>query len=1041
MKLEDDQSVNGTTDGRAKIAHRAVVDLIDDFEASKEFYFSDDYKEVDARADFIDKLFKALGWLRSSNPYKQEMKIEQGSKVAKGRADYAFSLAPHYQRVRFYVEAKRPQLSIASADNCFQAIRYSWPKGLPISVLTDFNSIHVIDTRFKPNIVTARQRIVKSWSCKELRSEESFLELYWLLSREAVAEGSIESFESDSLPNDVLAARQYSLLPAETKDFDDDFLRTLDDWRRQLSKSFRVSNKTLTGTQLTEAAQRVIDRLVFISFLQDRGIEADQIISNFGSGNRSHWRDFITASAKLDSVYNGVVFKKHQTLDSAGFQPAGQAFEGICDQLTDPNSAYNFDSIPVDILGRIYERFLGSVVEVGKAGVEIVEKADVRRAGGVYYTPGYIVSFMVDAALERHLKGKGPDQLLDLRIIDTSCGSGSFLIATYDALLRAILVYYKANPREAKKGVLAIRDGETHLSLSYRRQVLTKCIYGVDIDQQAVEVAQLSLYLKLMEEETPGSAQEQRQIEMGVALLPSLAANIVVGNSLVSLDEIESELFEDERLLEIKSLNFKRTFRGVFKAGGFDLVIGNPPYIKEFTNRAAFDHVRTSPYYQGKMDIWYMFACRGLDWLKADNGTLALIATNNWVTNSGARKLRSKLMVDAQIEKLIDFGNFQVFRDAAIQTMILIAKRKSTDRPYTIDYRRLGGARATLSDARALLEKQPIPAAQYLNATVPATEPGSLLTFSHGNSEEILTSMSSAANFTLDGNSEIAQGIVAPQDTLNAANLVKLLGSPANATARPLKYSVGQGIFVLSDAEKQGLKLGKRESALLRPYFTTAQLHRFYSDSRTSYWIIYTDSSFADGVRIQQYPKLKAHLDKFSAVITSVYRPYGLHRSRAERFFKGEKILALRKCSVPTFTYSNGDCYVSQTFNVIQSSRVNMHYLTGVLNSKIIQFWLGHRGKMQGVQYQVDKEPLLTIPFVMPAGPVQEEWAKVVKKIIRSRGLAAQATDESTRERWTREAAGYEEDFEEHLEEMYGLDEAARKTILAFTSTGVRASE
>lgn len=596
-------------------AWSAVLILTGKFQQSREYYFSDEYKEADVRTDFIDKLFYALGWVRSDDPYRQEMKIEQSNKTSKGRADYAFSLSPSYQRVRFYVEAKRPQATIATPDNCFQAIRYSWPRSIPITILTDFNQIHILDCRFRPNIDSAANRIVRTWQLTELNELDRFASLYWLLSREAVASGSIENFAANELLPDQVAAKQYSLFPGEVRPFDDDFLERLDEWRGRLALSFKRADETLTGQQLTECVQRALDRLVFISFLEDKGIEPDQIIRKFGLSNRSPWRDFIVESKRLDTAYNGIVFKRHTVLDAPQFQPDGSAFGEICNELTDEHSAYNFDSIPVELLGRIYERFLGKVVQVQRDTVEIVEKEDVRRAGGVYYTPDYIVRYMVSHALLPQVEGLGPTDILNMRIIDTSCGSGSFLIGAYSALLQALLTYYKRQPKEAKKGTLETRDGEVRLSFRYRRDILLNCIYGVDIDEQAVEVAQLSLYLKLMEDETTYSAKQQ-QLEMGGALLPPLSANIVVGNSLVTLEDTDGDFFADRKLQDLKSLDFKKTFRQVFRSGGFDVVIGNPPYIKEYTNRSAFEHVHDSPYYMGKMDIWYMFACRGLDWLK-----------------------------------------------------------------------------------------------------------------------------------------------------------------------------------------------------------------------------------------------------------------------------------------------------------------------------------------------------------------------------------------------------------------------------------------
>jgi adenine-specific DNA-methyltransferase len=194
------------------------------FHSNKQHYFSDKYKEVDARTDFIDKLFHALGWRRSDDPFRQEMKIEQGSKATKGRADYAFSIGPHYSRVRFYVEAKRPQPSISTPDNCFQAIRYSWPREIPITVLTDFCSIHVLDCRFRPSIDSATRRIVRTWKYSDLEDKKDFTEPYWLFSREAIESGSIENFAANELPASQVATKQYSLSLGEVRDFDEDFL-------------------------------------------------------------------------------------------------------------------------------------------------------------------------------------------------------------------------------------------------------------------------------------------------------------------------------------------------------------------------------------------------------------------------------------------------------------------------------------------------------------------------------------------------------------------------------------------------------------------------------------------------------------------------------------------------------------------------------------------------------------------------------------------------------------------------------------------------
>jgi adenine-specific DNA-methyltransferase len=1011
--------------------------LVSAFVSNKNYYVgSGTYQEAEVRTDFIDKLFIALGWDVSHehqrDPYRQEVKIEKSDlKRKSGRADYAFFVAPLFKRVRFFVEAKRPQLDIKTPDNCFQTIRYAWPHQIPISILTDFSSIHVLDTRYRPKIDSAVSRVVRSWSCEDLLTEEKFAEVYWLLSREAVANGSIESFAENILPIQRVAERQYSLFRAETRPFDDDFLAKLDEWRQQLAVAFKAADRSLDGRQLTEAVQRTLDRLIFIRFLEDKLIEERSIVSTFGSGKKTSWRDFISASARLDQIYNGTVFKKHPVVDKESFELTGSDFSEICDELTDEHSPYNFDSIPVEILGRIYERFLGSIVVTKSDRIRIEEKDDVRKAGGVYYTPDYIVNYIVDNSLGSLLRGKKPEEILKVRVLDTSCGSGSFLIGAFDFIMHAVLAQHRSSKVE-RKDLVEERNGQLYLTIQYKRQILLKCIYGVDIDPQAVEVAHLSLYLKLLEDETTFSARAQ-QLEMGAALLPSLNQNVVCGNSLIDPDRSD-DLFSVDRIKLLNGVSFKKEFADVFRQGGFDLLIGNPPYIKEYVNRRAFDHVRNSPYYQGKMDIWYLFACQGLELLKERHGMLAFIATNNWVTNTGAKKLRRKIAEDARIEQLIDFGSYHVFKGVGIQTMILIARNASEPLRYEFDFRRLAVKKPTLSDARALLDKSLNVGCEYLSPTFDRTKATAAgpLTFSDSTIESLLEKIEAKQNFWFEGNEEIAQGIVAPQDFLNAAGAGRLGG----------RYPVGSGIFVLSDFEKTQLKLSARETELLRPYYTTDELRSYYGSKKNRYWIIYTSSQFKNKKAMAAYTNLRTHLDQFSKIITSHNRPYGLHRAREERFFLGEKIVVARKAAVPTFTFTDFPCYVSQTFNVIKTDRVSPYFLTGLLNSRLIRFWLRHRGKMQGHHFQLDKEPLEKLPIHIPSKQEIKRVSELVQRI-----LECCAELEKTRSAAEQEALHRAEmrsiaEIDEIIEKMYGFAADDRRflasSILSNTVSGRR---
>lgn len=386
---------------------------------------------------------------------------------------------------------------------------------------------------------------------------------------------------------------------------------------------------------------------------------------------------------------------------------------------------------------------------------------------------------------------------------------------------------------------------------------------------------------------------------------------------------------------------------------GFDIVIGNPPYIKEYEGKHIFDGLRENEVYQGKMDIWYMFVADGLKILNK-HGALNFIAPNNWTTNSGASKTRDYILENSKILQLIDFNNYMVFEEASIQTMIMQFEKQKADN-YTFDYRKIKTQKPIFEDVVNLLNSIEMENIEILKPQVSIKNHlNKTLTFNNNINDILLTKIKEKQNFYLDEKQEVAQGIVFPQDFVNKASNEKLLNS----------LKIGEGIFALSEAEKNNLNLTEKELELIKPYFTSEQFSRYYANPNNNLWIIYTSSKFRNTDAILPYPNIKNHLDKFYDVITSDNKPYGLHRAREENFFKGEKIIVQRKCAgKPVFTYADFDTYVSATFYVIKTSRLNKKYLVALLNSKLIEFWLKNKGKMQGNNYQLDKEPLLNIPI------------------------------------------------------------------------------
>ena len=407
---------------------------------------------------------------------------------------------------------------------------------------------------------------------------------------------------------------------------------------------------------------------------------------------------------------------------------------------------------------------------------------------------------------------------------------------------------------------------------------------------------------------------------------------------------------------------------------GFDIIIANPPYIKEGRmSKTFFEPYKDSPYYKGKMDIWYLFACNGLDLLNP-NGVLCFIATNNWTTSFGASKLRDKVIKETRICNIVDFGAVMMFESASIQTMIMMFQKDKVTDDYTFDYRRLTAYKATEKEAIAILEpsyKTYEQAECYTPTIRRANFYDKNITFSQ--SSDILGVISSLSSVIYLNDKEIAQGIVFPQDTLNKKNQQKL--GP--------QFEINQGIFVLTSAELETLALNQDELSLIKPYYTNENISRYGVQNGNKYWTIYTDSRYKNPNSLDCFPNIKRHLDRFVSVFTSDNKPYGLHRAREERFFVNNKVVAVRKCvGHPIFSYCDIECYLSQTFNMIQTDRVNLKYLTGLLNSKLIEFWLKNKGKMQGANYQLDKEPLQQIPIAVPSNDVQETIAKLVDMII-----------------------------------------------------------
>lgn len=895
-------------------AREKIQELIEKYNSVKQSGQIKNYSEEDTKKDFIIPLFNALGWNTTD---RNEVSSEEYIKSA-GRVDYGFYIDG---RVKFYVEAKALSADLNREEFANQSIRYSWNRGITWAILVDFESIKVFNAEAVSKYLG--DKLVFEIPYAEYISRFDQL---WQLSRESFETNSLDKYAED-------IGKKLQRVPVSELLYED-----LNECRNILLNSLRQwnSDKNISNELLEEGVQKLIDRLIFIRVLEDRSVEESTLKPLVREWEASSTRNqiplykyMVTKFRELDSIYNSSLFSEHPFEEWDEYSDATKKVIGI---LYGKKGYYEYDFkvMPADILGNVYENYLGYILSQSKKGIEITEDSKKRKEQGIYYTPSFIVDYIVENSLKPILdKCKTIADLKKIKVLDPACGSGSFLIKALEVI----------NDKYVEFGA----PGDEFTKLS----IVTENLYGVDLDQQAVEIARLNLLINALDRKM---------------MLPSLTHNIRNGNSLVSGTSEELEKWFGKDYQDKKPFDWQEEFPEVFSEGGFDVIVGNPPYIKEFVNKDAFNGLHDNPYYQGKMDLWTMFACISIDLLK-NNGVMGFIAPNNWVTNAGASIMRNKILTDGELKTFIDFGDYKVFQDAGIQTMIYLFEKQKPRKKYEVDYLRINDK--NVSEEKLILDI-------FSNKAKIEIEPGKLIdkniTFSNQESGTVFDKIESKKNFELT-EKEVGQGIVSPQEYVIEKHL-PLLQNARN----------GDGIFVLNSDEVENLKLSDKEIKIIKPFYTTNQISRYYANSKNESFIIYANNEV--NKNIDKYPKIKEHLQKFAPVITSDFAPFGLHRARDEKFFIGPSIFSIRKTERPQFSYVNFSCYVSQTYFVISTDRVNLKFLTGILNSNLIYFWLKTKGKLQGDFLQVDKGPLMEIPICIGDKEQQKQIITLVDRMI-----------------------------------------------------------
>lgn len=696
---------------------QAIIKLVERFELQRQAYQSGKYNEAQIRAEFIDPFFKVLGWdVHNEQGYAEAYKdVIHEDALKMGGATEAPDLCFRIGGTRkFFVECKKPSINIKDdVHPAYQLRRYAWSARLPLSILTDFDELAVYDCRAKPN------KNDSASACRLMyltgkQYAEKWDELAAIFSREAVLKGSFDKFAESAKGK------------KGTTGVDDAFLEEIERWRDLLAHNIAIRNEKLSQRELNFAVQRTIDRIIFLRICEDRGIEPYGRLLTLKNGERAYPR-LCEFFRRADERYNSGIFCFTKNNEPGGEPPDeltltltidDKVIKDIVGNLYYPESPYEFSVLPADILGQVYERFLGKVIRL-TAGhqAKVEDKPEVRKAGGVYYTPTYIVDYIVKNTVGKLLEGKTPRQAAKLKILDPACGSGSFLLGAYQYLLNWHRDYYvqqmkvgsdrradRGRPGKASSPIYQSSGGDYRLTTAERKRVLLNNIYGVDIDTQAVEVTKLSLLLKVLEGESQETITKQFELFHQRAL-PDLGSNIKCGNSLIGPDfyqQQEMKLLDDESRYRINAFDWQAEFAEIFKAGGFDVVISNPPYIftreqlSEVERQYFTDHFKLSWEKHNTFMLFMEMLLRLLN----KSGCGGFIVPNSWLTIESGHLLREKYI--KRLELVADL-NYAAFHRVSMEPCIFIVSGRDTK--SDVEVLRAGSKDAFLSLSPTTLKR------------------------------------------------------------------------------------------------------------------------------------------------------------------------------------------------------------------------------------------------------------------------------------------------------------------------------------------------
>ena len=935
-----------------------IAHLAKHFATNRVQYLAAAYKEAHARQEFIDPLFSALNWdvpnRQQAAPDYREVIIEDSLDIEgqKKAPDYAFRVG---RERKFFAEAKKPGVDLKNAAGpAYQLRRYAWSAKLPLSILTDFEELAVYDCRLRPS-EKDKPGVARVNYLRYEEYPDRWQEIWDVFARGAVLDGSFDRFAQSGK-----GRRGASEVDAE-------FLKEIEGWRDVLARNVALRNSRLTIDELNDAVQRTIDRVIFLRMAEDRGIEEYGRLQRLAAGE-DIYAALLALSRQADARYNSGLFDFSKAGDkiTPGLAVDDKALKPILADLYYPQSPYEFSVLPAEILGNVYEQFLGKVIRLTAAHqAKVEEKPEVKKAGGVYYTPAYIVEYIVKNTVGKQVEGKSPKQLKGFRVLDIACGSGSFLLGAYQYLLDYYRQWYTEHTPE-KHSEAVWQQGEAwRLTTAEKKRILIEHIFGVDIDRQAVEVTKLSLLLKVLEGESDETLGKQLTLLQERAL-PNLDRNIKCGNSLIGPDYFSGQLLPDaEELQRVNPFDWAAEFPEAMQAGGFDCVIGNPPYgivfaetVKPYLETNYQTFIRNN-------DLYVAFSQKALSLLKMQ-GEFGFIIPNTFLIGPYFDDFKRYVLSHAAVLRVVDFGLNQVFQAPNVFTSLLFLRKVN----------QIDSAGTNIT--------------QFTRVTELAHFPASLIY--HSLTQEELNTLKWVPS------DKLSAKLQATWPQLGEFAWVKDVG---------LNYwTQGRGKTRGGSIADKVLYEGERHHSKDRPYIKGRDIGR-YSISHGNHWLRHNWERLLD-------PK----------VDTLRYSPEFLEREKIVYRQTSDRIVAaldlegiLTDKTLHTVVYKDS-----------QQGQNNLRYLLGLLNSRVMNHVYLSSAREEGrtfaqvKTFRIKELPFRPINFSDPADEAQHD--KVVTLVEQMLDLLKRkdaATDATGQERLQRLIDSTDKQIDALVYELYGL--------------------